>query len=115
MCSFSRMPASVSRRSHAGRRGRRYEPLLREVNERLLISMPTDWRAMRFAGGGRFGPKCHPKSGAMDFPVFHNLIRDRAGNVYRDGKSHGWIGVARVEERRIDANELAAEIDQRSS
>jgi len=59
--------------------------------------------------------KRDPKLGATDFDVFHNLIRDRAGNVYRDGKSHAWIGIARAEEGRIDANELAAEIDQSSS
>ena len=45
--------------------------------------------------------KRDPKSGATDFAVFHNLIRDRAGNVYRDGKSHAWIGIARAEEGRI--------------
>jgi hypothetical protein len=61
------------------------------------------------------GSKCHPKSGATDFAVFHNLIRDGAGNVYRNGKSHAWIGIARAEEGSIDPNELAAEIDQSSS
>ena len=47
--------------------------------------------------------------------MFHDLIRNSADNVYRDGKSHARMGVARVEEGGIDANELAAEIDQGSS
>jgi hypothetical protein len=61
-----------------------------------------------------FGLKCNPNSGATGFAVFHDLIRDRAGNVYRDGKSHARSGIARSEEGRIDANELTAEIDQSS-
>jgi len=52
---------------------------------------------------------------AADFAMFHNLIRDRADHVYRDRKPHAGIGVGRAKEGRIDADELAAEIDQRAT
>jgi hypothetical protein len=59
--------------------------------------------------------KRDPQSGPTDFAVSYNLIRDRAGDVYRDGKSHPWIGVAHAEEGRVDADQLAPQIDQGSS
>jgi hypothetical protein len=49
-----------------------------------------------------------------DLAEFHELIRDRADHVYRDGKSHTWIGAGRSNEGRIDANKFAVKVNERS-
>src|SRR5712671_3150585 len=77
----------------------------------IRATRPTNFKAMFKAGSSEHDRKL----AAVDFTIFHDLIRDCANHVYRDGKSHARIGVARAEEGRIDADEFAAQVDQSSA
>src|SRR5260370_41489662 len=54
------------------------------------------------------------KPASADLAEFHELIRDGADHVYRDGRFHAWVGGGRSNEGRIDANKLAVKVNERS-
>ena len=54
----------------------------------------------------------HPDAAALDLAVIDELVHDLAGHVDRDGKTDADIAAAGRQDRRIDADDPALQVDQ---